>query len=527
MAKKGDFYLFNSMTKQKELFKPKVPGKVGMYVCGITAYDFSHIGHARAYVAFDVLYRYLRYLGYEVTYVRNFTDVDDKIIKRANEAGEDPMSFSDRFCSAFLEDMSDLNCLSPTVEPRVSTHMDYIRDMITKIIEKDGAYAVDGDVYFSVDRFPDYGKLSGRKAEDNRAGERVAVDSRKRNPADFALWKAAKPGEPSWESPWGPGRPGWHIECSAMSAQYLTPSFDVHGGGQDLIFPHHENELAQSCTACEEANISYWVHNGFVTIDNEKMAKSKGNFFTIREVTKLYHPLALRYFLMGLHYKSHVNYSLEAIEEASDAVYYIYETLQASEGAVKPFLEERSNEESNTKTSQISSEAQKCIKNLENDFQSRMSDDLHASDLLKGSLKEALRFINSSVAVLKKEQSKKQRQKQQQEQQRRKQSELVQSIIAVENVTKEVLDVLGLIPEYKSEVLCQLKEKALVRAGMTEADVTSLVEERAIARKAKDFARSDQIRKDLETKGIFLMDDGGSTTWRPKVSDRTPSTPSS
>ncbi|GAB2280045.1 hypothetical protein Dimus_014683 [Dionaea muscipula] len=529
MTKIPEIFLYNTMTKQKEPFKPKVPGKVGMYVCGVTAYDFSHIGHARAYVAFDILFRYLRDLGYEVTYVRNFTDVDDKIIKRANEVGEDPLSLSDRYCKEFLRDMSDLNCLSPTEQPRVSAHMDQIRDMITQIIEKDCAYIVDGDVYFSVDKFPGYGKLSGRKAEDNRAGERVAVDSRKRNPADFALWKAAKPGEPSWESPWGLGRPGWHIECSAMSAHYLTTSFDIHGGGQDLIFPHHENELAQSCAACKEANISYWLHNGFVTVNDEKMSKSLGNFFTIREVTKLYHPLALRYFLMGLHYRSPVNYSIEQIELASDAVYYIHETMQACDDAVTRFQQENSHEktESNSKTPRITATAQGCIKKLKSDFQSKMSDDLHASDLLTGSLKEALRVINNSVTMIKKipQQIEKEMVKQQKEEERmqriqtleRQKLALLPSLIALEKETKAVLDVLGLLPDYYSKVLEQLKEKALVRAGLTEADVLSLIEERTMARSKSDFETSDRIRKDLFAKGISLMDEGGSTTWKPCI----------
>ncbi|KAJ4960202.1 hypothetical protein NE237_020112 [Protea cynaroides] len=303
-----EFQLYNTMTKQKEIIKPKESGKVGMYVCGITAYDYSHIGHARAYVAFDVLYRYLRYLGYEVNYVRNFIDVDDKIIRKANELREDSISLSGRFCEAFLEDMNDLECLHPTHQPHVSEHMDHIRSMIAQIIEKDCAYIVDGGVYFSVDNFPDYG--------------------RKRNPADFALWKAAKPGEPSWDSPWGLGRPGRHIECSAMSAFYLTSSFDIHGGRMDLIFPHHENEIAQSCAACSSSNVNYWIHNGFVTQNNEKMSKSLGNFFTIREVTKQCHPLALRYFLMSAHYRSPVNYSILRLDNASVEVLTLYWFLQ-------------------------------------------------------------------------------------------------------------------------------------------------------------------------------------------------------
>uniref|UniRef100_A0A453IZA8 cysteine--tRNA ligase n=1 Tax=Aegilops tauschii subsp. strangulata TaxID=200361 RepID=A0A453IZA8_AEGTS len=290
--------LFNSMTKKKEPFVPRVEGKVGMYVCGVTPYDFSHVGHARAYVAFDVLYRYLKFLGYEVEYVRNFTDIDDKIIKRANQNGETVTSLSSRFIAEFLADVAELQCLPPTHEPRVTEHIDNIIDLIKEIIKNDKAYVVDGDVYFSVDNFPEYLSLSGRILDHNRAGSRVAVDTRKRNPADFALWKAAKEGEPSWESPWGDGRPGWHIECSAMSAHYLGHVFDIHGGGKDLIFPHHENELAQSRAAYPES-----------------------------EIITLYHPLALRFFLMRTHYKSDANHSDKALEIASDRVYYIYQTL--------------------------------------------------------------------------------------------------------------------------------------------------------------------------------------------------------
>ncbi|KAK1372366.1 Cysteine--tRNA ligase [Heracleum sosnowskyi] len=321
-GKSRELWLFNSMSKQKELFRSKVEGKVGMYVCGVTTYDFSHIGHARVYVSVDVLFRYLRVLGYEVNYVRNFTDVEDKIISRANQLGEDPIGLSRRFCKEFHQDMEDLHCLPPSVEPRVSDHIPQIIDII---LDNGCAYRTDADVYFAVDKFPLYGRLSGRKIGDNRAGERVAIDTRKKNTADFALWKSAKEGEPFWESPWGPGRPGWHIECSAMSAAYLGYSFDIHGGGMDLIFPHHENEIAQNCVACDKSDISYWIHNGFVTIDSEKMSKSLGNFFTIRQVIGLYHPLALRHFLLSTHYRSPINYSDAQIESASERIFYIYQ----------------------------------------------------------------------------------------------------------------------------------------------------------------------------------------------------------
>ncbi|XP_059655490.1 cysteine--tRNA ligase 2, cytoplasmic [Cornus florida] len=515
---KEQLMLYNTMTKQKEIFVPKVPGKVGMYVCGVTAYDFSHIGHARAYVAFDVLYRYLKYSGCEVEYVRNFTDVDDKIIRRANELGEDPLSLSDRFCQEYLDDMVDLQCLPPTHQPRVSGHIEQIKDMIAQIISNGCAYIVEGDVYFSVDNFPNYGKLSGRKLEDNRAGERVAVDLRKRNPADFALWKAAKPGEPSWNSPWGPGRPGWHIECSAMSAHYLSHTFDIHGGGMDLIFPHHENEIAQSCAACSESNVKYWIHNGFVTANDEKMSKSLGNFFTIREVTKIYHPLALRHFLMGTHYRSPVNYSISQIEIASEAVFYIYQTLQDCEDALSIFRDGNQKEgtQPNGKTARITPAAQDCINKLRSDFQTKMSDDLHTPYILNASLQEALRFMNSSLTQLKKKQQKQQ------------QLSMIQSLTELQKEVGEVLSTLGLLTALSySEVLQQLKDKALKRAEMTEDDVLRLIEERTVARKSKNFSRSDQVRSELAAKGIALMDVGKETAWRPcvRVDQEQPSVP--
>ncbi|XP_038907150.1 cysteine--tRNA ligase 2, cytoplasmic [Benincasa hispida] len=505
---KEEFRVYNSMTQQKEVFTPKEPGKVGMYVCGITAYDFSHIGHARAAVNFDVLYRYLKHLGYEVTYVRNFTDVDDKIIRRANESGENPFTLSDRFCQEYLSDMADLQCLSPTHQPRVSDHLEQIKDMITQIIKKEYGYVVDGDVFFSVDKFPNYGQLSGQKLENHRAGERVAVDSRKRNPADFALWKAAKPGEPSWESPWGPGRPGWHIECSAMSAHYLTFRFDIHGGGIDLIFPHHENEVAQSCAACQESKISYWMHNGHVTNNNEKMSKSLGNFFTIRQITERYHPLVLRHFLISAHYRSPLNYTISQLDSASDTVYYIYQTLQDCEDALSQHQGENLTDGlgKTTKKDPVSSAAEECISNLRSEFQTRMADDLNTAHILTGTFQEALKFINSTLASLKKKQPKKQ------------QLSMIQSLVNVKKELREVLDVLGLLSSFTySEVLQQLKDKALKRARMVEDDILRLIEDRTQARKNKDFARSDNIRAELSYLGIALMDVGKETIWRPCV----------
>ncbi|XP_048133702.1 cysteine--tRNA ligase, chloroplastic/mitochondrial isoform X4 [Rhodamnia argentea] len=448
-APAADLWLFNTMSRKKEAFRPKVEGKVGMYVCGVTAYDLSHIGHARVYVTFDVLYRYLKNLEYEVCYVRNFTDVDDKIIARANELGEDPISLSKRYCEEFHVDMMHLHCLPPSVEPCVSDHMPQIIDMIKKILDNGCAYQIDGDVYFSVDKFPEYGQLSGRKLEDNRAGERVAVDSRKKNPADFALWKSAKEGEPFWVSPWGPGRPGWHIECSAMSATYLGYSFDIHGGGMDLVFPHHENEIAQSCAACGQSNISYWIHNGFVTVDSEKMSKSLGNFFTIRQ------------------------------------------TLYDCENVISQHAVQLDN---------VPPDALDCITKFKNEFVAAMSDDLHTPVIL-AALSDPLKNINDLLHTRK----------------GRKQQLRMESLAALEKVIRKVLTVLGLLPGSYIEVLQQLKEKALKRAKLTEEEVLQKIRERTAARNAKEYEKSDVIRKDLATVGIALMDSPNGTTWRPSI----------
>lgn len=489
-----DLYIFNTMSKKKELFKPREPGKVSMYVCGVTAYDYSHIGHARVYVTFDILYRYLQHLGYEVKYARNFTDIDDKIIARANDLGENPLSLSNRFCKEFQVDMAELNCLPPSVEPRVTDHIDQIIEMIQQILRNGYAYVVEnGDVYFSVDKYPKYGCLSGRKLDDNRAGERIAVDSRKKNPADFALWKSAKPSEPFWDSPWGPGRPGWHIECSAMSAAHLGYCFDIHGGGVDLIFPHHENEIAQSCAACNDSNIHYWIHNGFVTVDAEKMSKSLGNFFTIREVLESYHPLALRLFLSSTHYRSQLNYSKSQLENASERLFYIYQTLKDCERCLSGHVRQ-------SITQPIPKDIQDCINRIQNAFASSMSNDLHIAMALDA-LSEPLKIMNDIMFT----------------RQGRKKKLRMESLDALEVKIRDILSDLGLLSPSYSEVLLQLKSKALKRAGLTEDEVLQTIKERADARDAKNYSESDRIRRKLAVLGIALMDDPSGTTWRPTI----------
>ena len=321
--------VYNTLTGKKEEFVPLEPGRVRMYVCGITVYDLCHIGHARSAIVFDVIYRYLLSLDYQVTYVRNFTDIDDKIIRRAAEEGKDYRTIADRYIRAFYEDMDRLGLLRPTLEPLATEHIAEMIEIVGKLVEKGAAYKAGTDVYFKVDAFSGYGKLSGRDTEDMIAGARVEVDENKINPLDFVLWKGSKPGEPSWESPWGPGRPGWHIECSAMASRYLGLTIDVHGGGKDLVFPHHENEIAQSEMAFDEPFVRYWIHNGFVNINNEKMSKSLGNFLTIRDVLQDVHPESLRLFVISKHYRSPVDFSDETVAEAERGLERLYGTLEA------------------------------------------------------------------------------------------------------------------------------------------------------------------------------------------------------
>jgi cysteinyl-tRNA synthetase len=329
----------NTLTGSKEPFEPLVPGKVRMYVCGVTVYDYCHIGHARSALVFDVLRRYLEYSGFVVEFAKNFTDVDDKIIKRANEQGVSCEHVTTTYINAYYEDMEKLGVRRATLEPRATEHIADIVRLVDTLLAKGMAYRVDGDVYFQVDRYPVYGRLSKRNVDDLQAGARVDVDERKRHPMDFALWKGSKPGEPSWDSPWGPGRPGWHIECSAMAMRHLGETFDIHGGGMDLIFPHHENEIAQSCGATGKEFARYWVHNGFVQINQEKMSKSLGNFFTIREIfqksewSDTVTGEMLRYFLLSTHYRSPLDFSDQSLNEAKNALngfYDLFERLNES-----------------------------------------------------------------------------------------------------------------------------------------------------------------------------------------------------
>ncbi len=509
------FHLYNSMSRRKAVFEPLSPSKAGagapkvtMYVCGVTVYDYSHIGHARAYVSFDVLFRYLTHLGYDVTYCRNFTDIDDKIIDRANAVGENPLDLSKRFAKEFHTDMDLLNCLRPTMEPLATDHIPDMVESIQKILEHGHGYVVDGDVFFDVGSLPGYGKLSGRALEDNRAGERVLVDQRKKNPEDFALWKSAKPGEPTWESPWGPGRPGWHIECSSMIRRLLGETIDIHGGGSDLKFPHHENELAQArasschCGACGDHRQSsddyfarWWVHNGFVNVDSEKMSKSLGNFFTIRDVSEKYHPMALRWFLVGTQYRQAINYTQRALEEASDRLFYLYQTLHDAQAVLC--------EADEAEDQGPPSPADETVKGaLLDEVTSALSDDLN-TPLVLAAFSPALKTLNDLMHTKKGKKSK--------------------DRIGVMRGLVESFDVslglLGIRPQSFGTILEEMKTVALRRADLTEEDVGRAIEQRAALRKEKAYEAADGVRLEMEARGVYLMDLPTGTTWRPGVPD--------
>jgi cysteinyl-tRNA synthetase len=481
--------LYNTMTRKKETFVPLDDKNVTMYVCGVTVYDYSHIGHARAYVSFDVLYRYLRYLGYNVLYCRNFTDIDDKIIDRANAVGEDPLELSKRFAHEFHVDMDTLGCLRPSLEPLATNHISDMVDSISKIISHGHGYAVEGgDVFFDVASLPGYGKLSGRQIEDNRAGERVSVDGRKKNPEDFALWKSAKPGEPTWDSPWGPGRPGWHIECSAMIRSLLGETIDIHGGGSDLMFPHHENELAQArATSCcggahdQDYFARWWVHNGFVNVDSEKMSKSLGNFFTIRDVSESYHPLALRWFLIGTQYRQAINYTQRGLEEASDRLFYLYQTLFDAHTVLEG------------DTSPASSEAALLEEVLD-----ALSDDLN-TPLVLAAFSPALKTLNDLIHTKK----------------GKKRPDRIPVMRDIVHSLDVSLGILGLRPTDFRQVLDELCAVALNRADLTEEDVQEAITQRAEARASKEYETADGVRKKLEARGIYIMDTPAGTTWKP------------
>jgi cysteinyl-tRNA synthetase len=489
--------VYNTLTGEKELFVPLIPGKAGMYVCGVTVYDFCHIGHARAGVAFDVVFRYLKYAGYDVTYVRNYTDIDDKIINRANQEGTDYRTIADRYIQAFDEDMARLGLDKPTLEPKATDHIGAIVAIIETLIAKGHAYVSDGDVYFAVETFPDYLKLSGRTLDDMQAGARVELGDKKRHPMDFALWKGSKPGEPWWQSPWGNGRPGWHIECSAMSMEFLGKTFDFHGGGKDLVFPHHENEIAQSEGANGCQFVRYWLHNGFVNINAEKMSKSLGNFFTIRDVLKRYDPETLRFFILSAQYRSPIDFSDQNMDEARTGLERIYSCLAALDEVLKG--ETVSDEIAVLESlSQVGLELQEKVDQFIPRFVEAMDDDFNTAQAL-GGLFETVRAANRFLAELKEVQP------------------LSLTLIArVRHLFTETGAVLGLFTSDPATWLEGIKSARISRTDVLPEEIERLVAERADARSARNFKRSDEIRDLLLSRGIQLLDSAQGTTWNVK-----------
>ncbi|MGH8717734.1 MAG: cysteine--tRNA ligase [Burkholderiales bacterium] len=445
--------VYNSLSRTKENFAPLRADEVRMYVCGMTVYDYCHLGHARAMVVFDVIVRWLRAIGYNVTYVRNITDIDDKIIKRAAELNEPIQSLTERFIAAMHEDLDRLGLLKPEFEPKATEYIPQMKAMIQTLLDKGYAYpGGNGDVYYSVRRFDDYGKLSGKSLDGLRAGERVDLDPHKKDPLDFVLWKAAKPEEPAWDAPWGSGRPGWHLECSVMSQHHLGAHFDIHGGGQDLQFPHHENEIAQSEGATGEPFVNYWIHNGFVRIDNEKMSKSLGNFFTVREVLEKYDAETIRFFMVRAHYRSPLNYSDQQLEDAKHGLTRLYTALRGL----------------NVADSGIDWENSYAAR-----FKAAMNDDFNTS---------------AAVAVL---------------------FELVNEVNRAgsresASLLKSLAGVFGLLKRDPDEYF--------QRDGREE--IEQLIQQRLAARKAKNFAEADRIRKELLDSGIILEDTPQGTIWR-------------
>jgi len=488
--------VYNTLSGKKEEFQPLVPGKVGMYVCGVTVYDYCHIGHARANIVFDIVYRYLQYSNYDVTYVRNYTDVDDKIIARANERGISSQELSEEFIRAFDVDMVALGLRKPTYEPKATAYIAQIITLVETLIDKGMAYESAGDVYYSVDTFSSYLKLSKRNMEEMLAGARIAPGELKRNPMDFALWKSAKPGEPSWESPWGAGRPGWHIECSAMSSSLLGTTFDIHGGGRDLIFPHHENEIAQSEGASGKPFVKYWLHNGFVNVNQEKMSKSLGNFFTIRDILKSYDAEIVRFFILTAHYRSPIDFSDQNLEESRIGLCRFYEALaQLDKALAKTDVD--ANAEQGTVAEALAESVERLV-GLEERFRSAMDDDFNTA-LAIGHMFDAVRAINRILAE---------------------ENNLHGHMLAILNKGRADLlrlgEVLGMLGSDPAAWLARSAHEGLADTGLNEADIEALIVERREARGRRDFARADQIRDELASKGVLLLDSPEGTTWKMK-----------
>ena len=458
--------LYNSLTNKKEEFIPIEPGKVKMYSCGPTVYNYFHIGNARPFIIFDTLRRYFEYIGYEVSFVQNFTDIDDKMIKRANEEGITVKELAERFIGEYFIDAKGLGIKEATVHPRATENIDAIIDLIKNLEDKGYAYSVDGDVYFSVKKFNEYGKLSHQPLENLEAGARIDVEDKKKDPMDFALWKAKKEGEPFWQSPWGEGRPGWHIECSAMANKYLGKTIDIHSGGKDLIFPHHENEIAQSeCANCAPF-ANYWLHNGYINVDNRKMSKSLNNFFTVRDVAKEFDYVVIRFFMLSAHYRNPINFSHDLLVQAKTG-------LERIETCVKnlEFLS------SNAKNGDADETVVSRIAELKKQFTDAMDDDVNTADAIS-TLFDIVKFANTNFD---------------------------------ENTPKGSLDITA---KLLTELMEVLGVKSKKENDFLDSDIEALIEERNNARKNKDFARADEIRDTLKNAGIILEDTRGGVQWK-------------
>lgn len=482
---------YNTANRKKEVFHPLKQGRVGIYVCGVTVYDLCHIGHARSTIVFDVLARYLRAKGLDVTYVRNFTDVDDKIIKRADERGIGTDAVAREYIDAFYEDMERLYVLNADVEPRATDHVEGMIEMVGNLLEKGYAYAGGNDVFFSIEKFKGYGRLSGRNLDEMQAGSRVAVDEKKRHPMDFVLWKGAKPGEPQWSSPWGPGRPGWHLECSVMSHRYLGPSFDIHGGGRDLLFPHHENERAQSLCANGGSFANYWIHNGFVTVESEKMSKSLGNFLTIRDALRTYHPQVLRLFLLSKHYRSPLDFAEGSVLASQSGLVRIYRTLQRLEDIIGPFEGSQEMLQEAFLTNYSTAEADTTF--IE-DFIRVMDDDLNtagAVGLVFEKVRDLNRVLDSNGGAV----------------------DHAKQVLLTNGRYHLLLAcrVLGLLQDSPAEFF---KELSGTGTDIDAAEIEERIKERASAKKQKDWAGADEIRDRLKKMGVVLEDGPQGTTWR-------------
>jgi cysteinyl-tRNA synthetase len=482
--------IYNTLSRKKEAFTPLEANHVKLYVCGITSYDYCHIGHARSALVFDMIVSYFRFKNYKVTYIRNFTDIDDKIINRAAEQNTTPEELANRFIDEFYVDMDKLGIDRPTLEPKATDNIKEMVSFISELIHKGMAYQSGNDVYYSVNSFDEYGKLSGRNLDDMQAGARISVNEQKTNPLDFVLWKGSKPGEPQWDSPWGPGRPGWHIECSAMSKKYLGETFDIHGGGQDLIFPHHENELAQSEGANEKPFVNTWIHHGFVTIKDEKMSKSLGNFLTIRDITDKYHPEELRFFVFSTHYRNPLDFSEKAMQDAISGLDRLYECLAA--------IDELSDGIDGA-DSIISAKDEAKLSDLEKRFMQAMDNDFNTAQA-QGVLFDTVKVLNKVRRLLPSPPSFKD----------------IKLLRATAAKFRELADIMGLLRENPASYLARKRADMLAGLDIDEQTINTMIAERYAARAAKDWAKSDEIRDTLLENNIELNDNAEGTTWTVK-----------